>query len=266
MPKVVTICNQKGGVGKTTTAINLSAYLAREGHKVLLIDMDPQANATSGLGVEKETVKKSSYQVLLGELGVQDIIVQTAIEGLDLAPAHFDLAGAEIDLVYMERREFRLRESVSNSLSQYELVFIDCPPSLSLLTVNGIVAADSILIPLQCEYYALEGLTQLLRTVGIIKERCKLEIAIEGIVLTMSDTRTTLSGQVIDDVRAYLGDKAFKQVIPRNVRLSEAPSFGKPILLHDDHSKGAIAYKELMFEFLSRQRNIYSRTVSKSLS
>ncbi|MBI2870699.1 MAG: ParA family protein [Candidatus Omnitrophica bacterium] len=259
MGRVITICNQKGGVGKTTTAINLSTYLAYAGQNVLLIDIDPQANATSGLGFEKEKVGQSIYQTLVGDLELKSAVRDTVVPNLSLIPSHPDLAGAEVELIYLEKREFRLREKLRNLLSEYDLVFIDCPPSLSLLTVNAIVACDSVLIPLQCEYYALEGLSQLLKTIGLIKKRFNLQIEIEGILLTMSDARTSLSEQVIRDVREHMGDRVFRQEIPRSVRLSEAPSFGRPVLLHDSRSRGALAYKDLASEFLSRRLELSTK-------
>ena len=254
MAKVITICNQKGGTGKTTTAVNLAAYLAEEGKLILLVDIDPQSNATSGLGIDKTSVKTSIYEALLNsQFSIKDIITTTPVPKLDLIPSKFDLSGAEIELVNIEKREFVLRVAIDQIRALYDYIFIDSPPSLGLLTVNAMNTADSVIMPIQCEYYALEGLSQLLNTINLIKANLNPTLEIEGAVLTMADHRTNLSQQVIDEVRGFFKEKAYQTVIPRSIRLSEAPSFGKPILLYDRNSKGAIAYQELAGEFLQRQ-------------
>lgn len=250
MGKIISIANQKGGVGKTTTAVNLSASLAVAEKKVLLIDFDPQGNATSGLGVEKEKVGFTVYHALIGKIKAEDVIRHTVVPYLQLMPSNADLIGAEIELVDVGGREFRLKEAIKDIVSRYEYVFIDCPPSLGLLTVNALVASDSVIIPLQCEYYALEGIGQLLKTVRMIRQALNPSLSIEGILLTMFDSRTSISHQVEREVREHFNTKVFKTIIPRNVRLSEAPSFGKPVLLYDIKSKGAYSYLQLAREFL----------------
>ena len=254
MGKVVTICNQKGGTGKSTSAISLAAYLANEGKRVLLVDSDPQANVTSGIGIDRTSVKISIYEALLNpRFSIKEAIVATQIENLDLIPSNFELTGAEIELVGISRREYVLKVAIDQIKGSYHFIFIDSPPSLGLLTVNAMAAADSIIIPLQCEYYALEGISQLLNTIDRIKRNLNPNLRIEGILLTMADFRTRLCNQVIEEVRSYFKDKVYRTVIPRTVRLSEAPGFGKPILLYDKRSKGALAYQELAQEFLARQ-------------
>jgi len=254
MGKVITICNQKGGTGKSTSAISLAAYLANDGKRVLLVDSDPQANVTSGIGIDKTSVKISIYEALLNpRFSIKEVIVTTQIENLDLIPSNFDLTGAEIELVGISKREYVLKVAIDQIKESYHFIFIDSPPSLGLLTVNAMAAADSIIIPLQCEYYALEGISQLLNTIDRIKRNLNPNLRIEGILLTMADFRTRLCNQVIEEVRSYFKERVYKTVIPRTVRLSEAPGFGKPILLYDKRSKGALAYQELAQEFLARQ-------------
>ncbi len=249
--KVIVIANQKGGVGKTTTAINLSACLAASERRVLLVDIDPQGNTTSGFGVDKRGLEQTVYNVILGQCGIEDVILPTLIDSLDLAPSNMSLIGAEVELVDASGREFRLRQALLPVRERYEYIFIDCPPSLSLLTVNGLVAADSVIIPLQCEYYALEGISQLLDTIGLVRERLNPRLQIEGVLLTMHDGRTNLSRQVAEDVRDHFGDKAYRTVIPRNVSLSEAPSFGLPIIFHNIKSRGAESYLALAEEVIA---------------
>lgn len=254
MGKVITICNQKGGTGKSTSAINLAAYLANEGNEVLLIDADPQSNTTSGIGIDRTSIKISIYEALLSpQFSISEAIVTTQIENLHLIPSAFKLTGAEIELVGISQREYVLKVAIDQIKGQYRYIFIDSPPSLGLLTVNSITAADSIFIPLQCEYYALEGISQLLNIFDRIKRNLNSNLEIEGVLLTMADLRTKLCRQVIEEVRGYFKDKVYQTIIPRNVRLSEAPGYGKPILLYDKNSKGSLAYQELAHEFLARQ-------------
>jgi len=260
MGKVIAICNQKGGTGKTTSAINLSAYIALEGKKVLLIDLDPQANATSGLGIDKYKIEKSTYHVLLDEVEIKEILQSTSIENLKLAPANINLTGAEVELVGVLGRENALKRKISSVKEEFDFIFIDSPPSLGLLTINALCAAESVLIPVQCEYYALEGLTQLINTINLVKMNLNSQLVIEGVFLTMADFRTNLSREVIAEVRRFFSldaspgkgitERVFQTIIPRSVRLSEAPSFGKPIALYDNHSLGARKYFELTRELL----------------
>lgn len=250
MGKIITICNQKGGTGKTTTAINLSASLALAGKKVLLIDMDPQANATSGLGINKHNIQKSTYHVLLEELSIHEILQSTAISNLFLAPSNLDLTGAEVELVGMLGREHRLKRALIAERENFDFIVIDSPPSLGLLTINSLSASDSVLIPVQCEFYALEGLTQLMHTVNLVKDNLNPNLSVEGVLLTMADFRTNLTKEVIQEARSYFKDKVYEAVIPRSVRLTEAPSFGKPINLYDKDSIGARKYEELCREVL----------------
>ena len=249
MAKVISIANQKGGVGKTTTAVNLSACIAQKGKKVLLIDIDPQGNATSGLGVKADE-EKSIYNVLVEDLDIKDTVKSTMIKKLEVCPANINLAGAEIELVSMVSRETRLKDAIDEIREKYDYIFIDCPPSLGLITLNAFTASDSVLVPIQCEYYALEGLGQLVNTIKLVQKHLNKELAIEGVVLTMFDSRTNLSTQVADEVEKYFGNKVFQTVIPRNIRLSEAPSHGLPISVYDPDSKGAETYKKLAKELI----------------
>ena len=249
MGKVISVANQKGGVGKTTTTVNLGTIIAKKGKKVLLIDADPQGNASSGLGVEKD-VEYSTYDILVNDTKLEDTIQDTIIKNLKVCPANMSLAGAEVELVSMMSREQRLKEKLDEIKDQFDYIFIDCPPSLGLITLNSFTASDSVLIPVQCEYFALEGLGQLLNTVNLVKKHLNKSLEIEGALLTMYDARTNLSNQVVKEVKKYFEGKVYKTVIPRNVRLSEAPSYGMPISLYDPRSKGAKAYEKLAKEFL----------------
>jgi len=250
MARIITIFNQKGGVGKTTTAINLSACIAYKGKKVLLIDNDPQGNTTSGLGFDKRKLKKSTYDILINQEKIKNVILKTQIENLDLCPSNIQLAGAEIELVPVISRETRMKEAISPEIDKYDFIIIDCPPSLGLLTINSLTAANTILVPIQCEYYALEGLSQLMETVKLVKKHLNPDLDVEGVVLTMFDARTNLSIQVVDEVKKYFKNKVYRTVIPRNVRLSEAPSYGLPIILYDAKSKGAECYMDLADEVI----------------
>ena len=249
MGKIVSVANQKGGVGKTTTTVNLSTILAKKGRKVLLIDTDPQGNATSGLGVDKD-MELSTYDLLISDALADDIIQDTAVKNLKICPSNINLAGAEVQLVSMMSREKRLKEKLDAIKDDFDYILIDCPPSLGLITLNAFTASNSVLIPVQCEYYALEGLGQLLNTINLVKKHLNKELEIEGAVLTMYDIRTNLSNQVVKEVKRYFGDKVYKTVIPRNIKLSEAPSYGMPITLYDAKSKGARAYEKLAREVL----------------
>ena len=248
LPRVIAIANQKGGVGKTTTTVNLGAALAELGFRVLVLDLDPQGNATTGLGLNPRDVEGSVYDVLLNDVALEDIIEPTSLKHLFVAPATIDLAGAEIELVPVMSRELKLKKAIDQVRDQYELVLIDCPPSLGLLTVNGLAASDDVIVPIQCEYYALEGLGQLLRNVGLGQANLNPALDIRGIILTMYDARTKLADQVVTEVRAYFGEKVYDTVVPRTVRLSEAPSFGQPIIVFDSTSRGAKAYRDLAKE------------------
>ena len=250
MGKVITVCNQKGGTGKTTSAINIAVFLAVAGKEVILIDLDPQANATSGSGINKHNVIKSTYHVLLEELDIKDILQPTAIPNLLIAPSNLDLTGAEVELVGSLGREYRLKRALEKIKAEVDFIIIDSPPSLGLLTINGLCAADSVLVPVQCEYYALEGLTQLNNTIRLVKDNINPNLTIEGVLLTMADFRTNLTKEVIQEVRNHFKDKVYQTVIPRNIRLTEAPSFGKPIFLYDKDSLGAQKYRELCREIL----------------
>lgn len=248
------VVNQKGGVGKTTTTVNLASYLATFGKKVLLIDIDPQSNAGVGLGIDRSQIKDCLYSVLIEGISPTDVIMKTNISNLDVLPSTPRLAGAEVELVGLEKRETRLKEAILTVRDLYDIIVIDCPPSLSLLTVNALTAADEVIIPIQCEYYALEGISQLTHTLELVRENLNPDLKIRGIVLTMFDPRTLLSAQVAEEARKYFGNKVFKTVIPRNVRLAEAPSFGQPILFYDPGSRGAEAYENLCREVLDDGR------------
>ena len=251
MGKVISIANQKGGVGKTTTAVNLSTILAKRGKKVLLIDTDPQGNATSGLGIDKN-VNFSVYDVIINDVEIENTIIQTIVKNLDVCPSNINLAGAEVELVSMVSREHRLKEKIDKKKDKYDFIIIDCPPSLGLITLNAFTASDSVLIPVQCEYYALEGLGQLVNTINLVKKHLNKNLEIEGALLTMFDIRTNLSNQVVKEVNKYFENKVYKTVIPRNVRLSEAPSYGMPISVYDPRSKGAKSYDKFVKELLKK--------------
>jgi chromosome partitioning protein len=251
LPRVMAVANQKGGVGKTTTSINLGACLAELGHRTLLIDLDPQGNASTGLGIDTRQVTKSMYDVVVHEVSLDDVVEPASVKNLFVAPANLDLAGAEIELVPMFSREMRLRRAIEQVISDYDYVLIDCPPSLGLLTVNGLAAASEVVVPIQCEYYALEGLGQLLRNVELVRKSLNPSLEVSTIVLVMYDARTRLADQVVAEVREHFGDKVCRAVVPRNVRLSEAPSFGQPIIAFDSMSRGAIAYRDVAKEIAS---------------
>ncbi|ERN51541.1 chromosome partitioning protein ParA [Alkalihalophilus marmarensis DSM 21297] len=251
MAKVIAVANQKGGVGKTTTAVNLSACLAYIGKRVLLVDIDPQGNATSGVGVEKGDVDECVYDILVEDVEAVSVIKKTSVENLDVLPSTIQLSGAEIELVPTISREVRLKRALQTVSKNYDYIFIDCPPSLGLLTINALTASDSVLIPVQCEYYALEGLSQLLNTVRLVQKHLNTELAIEGVLLTMLDARTNLGIQVIEEVKKYFREKVFDTIIPRNVRLGEAPSHGQPIIIYDAKSRGAQVYVDLAKEVVS---------------
>jgi len=250
MSKIIAIANQKGGVGKTTTAVNLSSCLAVKGKKVLLIDIDPQGNTTSGLGIDKTNIKRSIYDVIINDISIKETFLETKVKNLVLSPSNIQLAGAEVELVSVISRETRLKHALEDVKNQFHYIIIDCPPSLGLITVNALTAADTILVPIQCEYYALEGLSQLMNTVKIVQKHLNPGLQVEGVVLTMFDARTNLSIQVVDEVKKYFGNKVYRTIIPRNVRLSEAPSYGLPIILYDSKSKGAECYMDLADEVI----------------
>ena len=250
LAKVIAVANQKGGVGKTTTAVNLSSCLAFRGKKTLLIDADPQGNATIGLGFDKNAIQTSVYDALVNEEPIVNCILPTDVENLELCPSNIQLAGAEVELVNLISRETRLKTAVDEVRDKYEYILIDCPPSLGLLTLNSLTAADTILVPIQCEFYALDGLSQLMSTVKVVKKHLNTSLDVEGVVLTMFDARTNLSMQVVDEVKKYFSKKVYKTIIPRNVRLSEAPSFGQPIIIFDSKSKGAECYLSLADEVI----------------
>jgi len=249
MGKVISVANQKGGVGKTTTAVNMSTILAKKGKKVLLIDADPQGNASSGVGIEKE-LEQSVYDILINDTEIKQVVQKTNIKNLYICPSNINLAGAEVELVSVMSREYRLKEKLDLEKEKYDYIIIDCPPSLGLITLNSFTASDSVLIPVQCEYYALEGLGQLINTISLVKKHLNKSIEIEGALLTMYDVRTNLSNQVVKEVKKYFNDKVYKNVIPRNVKLSEAPSYGMPISIYDPRSKGAKCYEKFVKEFL----------------
>lgn len=255
IPRIMAITNQKGGVGKTTTAINLATAMSAVGKRVLILDLDPQGNASTGLGIMRVDIKVSTYDVLFGEVAILDSIMPTKVPGLSIVPSSIHLSGAEIELVTADRREYRLREALRVPLP-FDYVIIDCPPSLSLLTLNALVASDTIVVPLQCEFYALEGLSHLVKTIERVRKTFNPALDIHGVVLTMYDKRNNLSNMVAEDVRKFFGDKVYKTVIPRNVRVSEAPSFGLPAIVYDMRCPGATAYIHLASEVLKRERNI----------
>jgi len=248
--KTIAICNQKGGVAKTTSSINISACLAAKDKKILLIDLDPQSNATSGIGIDKHSITSSIYNVLHEHTSIKNIILPTQTANLNIAPSSLNLTGAEVELVNLMSREYRLKRAIETIKDQYDFIFIDCPPSLGLLTVNALTAADSIIIPVQCEYYALEGLSQLMNTITLIRNNLNSNLKLEGVLLTMADYRTKLTKEVIEEVRKFFADKVYKTIIPRSVKLTEAPGFGKPIISYDKHSIGAEAYQNLAEEII----------------
>lgn len=254
MAKVIAIANQKGGVGKTTTSINLSACIAMQGKKVLLIDLDPQSNTTSGVGVKKNEIKQSIYEIIINGEDIENTILDTQIENLKICPADIKLAGAEVELVNFVYRESKLKNAIEKIKENFDYVIIDCPPSLGLLTLNAFTASDSVIIPIQCEYYALEGLSQFIKTIELVKKRLNISLYVEGVLLTMYSTRANLCVQVAEEVRKYFGEKVYKSFIPRNIRLSEAPGFGMPIILYDAHSKGAKCYMNLASEVIENNK------------
>ena len=260
-PRVITVANQKGGVGKTTTAINLGTALAAIGERVLIVDMDPQGNASTGVGLDRSMRERSTYDVLIGNNSLSEVVVETDVPRLSVAPSTLDLLGVEMEIASADDRAFRIRKSIESGVVDaegvpFDYLLIDCPPSLNLLTINALAASQSILVPLQCEFFALEGLSQLLKTVEQVKQTVNSDLTIHGIVLTMYDARNNLSGQVVADVRDYMGDKVYKTVIPRNVRVSEAPSYGKPALLYDFKCSGSQAYLKLASEVIQRERKL----------
>lgn len=260
MGKIISIANQKGGVGKTTTAINLAASLAAIEHTTLIVDVDPQSNTTSGLGIEPKTVSSSIYEVMVGGVGIEDAVQETEMPFLDLVPSHINLVGAEIEMVERNERERILSKAIEGVRDKYDFIIIDCPPSLGLLTINALTASNSVLIPVQCEYFALEGLGQLLNTIKIVRQHLNPELEIEGVLLTMYDTRTRLSNQVAEEVKRYFDDRVFSSVISRNVRLAEAPSFGKPALLYDATSVGSKNYLSLAREIIQRNKKLFKNS------
>ena len=253
MGKIVSFSNQKGGVGKTTTCVNMASFIAASGKKVLLVDIDPQGNATTGLGFSKSSLKKSVYNVLIDDERAADNILNTEVENLDLLPSNIDLAGAEVELVYHKNREKVLKTALDEVRADYDYILIDCPPSLGLLTINALAAADSVIIPIQSEYYALEGLAQLMNSISLVKQHLNPALDVDGVVLTMYDSRALISKQIADEIKKFFTRRLFEIVVPRNVRLVEASSYGKPILLHDPKCTGARAYKALTMEYLARE-------------
>lgn len=253
MSRIISIANQKGGVGKTTTTINLSACLAEKGKKILVVDIDPQGNTSSGLGIDKDNIENTIYELFLDECTLEECIQKSIVDNLDVIPSNINLSGAEIELISMEDKEYMLKNILDSLRDKYDFILIDCPPSLNLLTVNAMTASDTVLVPIQCEYYALEGLTQLIHTIDLITERLNSKLEIEGIVFTMYDARTNLSTQVVENVKENLNRRIYKTIIPRNVRLAEAPSYGMPIIMYDSKSSGAEAYRFLAEEVIERE-------------
>lgn len=253
MGKIVSFSNQKGGVGKTTTCVNMAAYIAAEGKKVLLVDMDPQGNATTGLGFSKSSLEQSIYSVLIDDEKALENIMPTEVENLDLLPSNIDLAGAEVELVYKKNRERVLKNALEEIRSRYDYILIDCPPSLGLLTINALACADSVIIPIQSEYYALEGLSQLMNSISLVKQHLNAGLEVDGVVLTMYDSRSLISKQIAEEIKKFFTKRLFEIVVPRNLRLVEASSYGKPIMMHDPKCTGARAYKALTLEYLARQ-------------
>lgn len=253
MGKIIAFSNQKGGVGKTTTCVNLSAYLASKGYKCLIVDLDPQGNATTGLGFSKSEIKNSIYNVMIDEMPIETAVVETEINGLDILPSSIDLAGAEVELVYIKDRERVLKKVLENARNSYDFITIDCPPSLGLLTINALSASDTVIIPIQSEYYALEGLSQLMNTIKLVVKHLNPTLKIEGVVLTMNDNRAIISRQISSEIKKFFGKRVYETAIPRNIRLAEAPSHGKPVMLHDTRCSGAKAYLALTEEFIEKQ-------------
>ena len=253
MVKIIAVHNQKGGVGKTTTSINLSSCIAAKGKKVLVVDIDPQGNTTSGYGIEKNDLDNTIYELMLGDCSIEDCIIKDVIENISILPSNVNLAAAEIELIGVDKKEYILKNEIDWVKDRYDYIIIDCPPSLSLLTVNAMTTADSVLVPIQCEYYALEGLSQLIHTVNLVKERLNPNLEMEGVVFTMYDSRTNLSAQVVENVKSHLNQKVYRTVIPRNIRLAEAPSYGQPINIYDPKSAGAESYLALAEEVIDRK-------------
>ena len=253
MGRIIAIANQKGGVGKTTTSINLSSCIAAKGKKVLVVDIDPQGNTTSGYGIEKNDLENTIYELMLGDCSIEDCIIKDVIENISILPSNVNLAAAEIELIGVDKKEYILKNEIDWVKDRYDYIIIDCPPSLSLLTVNAMTASDSVLVPIQCEYYALEGLSQLIHTVNLVKERLNPDLEMEGVVFTMFDSRTNLSAQVVENVKSHLNQKVYRTVIPRNIRLAEAPSYGQPINIYDPKSAGAESYLALAEEVINRK-------------
>ena len=253
MGRIIAIANQKGGVGKTTTSINLSSCIAAKGKKVLVVDIDPQGNTTSGYGIEKNDLDNTIYELMLGDCSIEDCIIKDVIENISILPSNVNLAAAEIELIGVDKKEYILKNEIDWVKDRYDYIIIDCPPSLSLLTVNAMTTADSVLVPIQCEYYALEGLSQLIHTVNLVKERLNPNLEMEGVVFTMYDSRTNLSAQVVENVKSHLNQKDYRTVIPRNIRLAEAPSYGQPINIYDPKSAGAESYLALAEEVIDRK-------------
>ena len=253
MGRIIAIANQKGGVGKTTTSINLSSCIAAKGKKVLVVDIDPQGNTTSGYGIEKNDLDNTIYELMLGDCSIEDCIIKDVIENISILPSNVNLAAAEIELIGVDKKEYILKNEIDWVKDRYDYIIIDCPPSLSLLTVNAMTTADSVLVPIQCEYYALEGLSQLIHTVNLVKERLNPNLEMEGVVFTMYDSRTNLSAQVVENVKSHLNQKVYRTVIPRNIRLAEAPSYGQPINIYDPKSAGAESYLALAKEVIDRK-------------